>query len=174
MQNRSLDPTGLANPCKTHGFMETGPDLDRQEAADCVFGWFWIWTNLFSQYKPGPLACYPDPLLTLGVRLMVCQIMKGDSDSTLKHGKWFKGGSQTVSQERLSGVGGFPIVCSLHVLLYSKALNDFETGWTPVLFWFLDTNFLAPPILVWILHYCYQYHLCSTSPIKHSFKMDNH
>ena len=42
-----------------------GARLDRQEADGRVVGWFWNQTKPFLQSKPGPLAGYPDPLLTL-------------------------------------------------------------------------------------------------------------
>jgi len=42
-----------------------GPCLTRQEAADLVFGRIWNQTHSFWAYKPGPLAGYPSPLLTL-------------------------------------------------------------------------------------------------------------
>jgi len=64
-QNRRLEPTGLAKPSKTHGLTGTGPGLARQESAGRVFGRFWNRTDPFLRSKPGPLAGYPDPLLTL-------------------------------------------------------------------------------------------------------------
>jgi hypothetical protein len=64
-QNRRLEPTGLAKPSETRGLMGTGPGLAPQESAGRVFGQFWNLTDLFLRSKPGPLACYPDPLLTL-------------------------------------------------------------------------------------------------------------
>ena len=64
-QNRRLEPTGLAKPGETRGLTGTGPGLARQESAGRVFGWFWNRTDPFSRSKPGPLAGYPDPLLTL-------------------------------------------------------------------------------------------------------------
>ena len=66
MQNRRLDPTGLATPGETHGLMGTGLDFNRQAAAGRVVGRCWNQTAPFFQSKPGPLAGYPDPLLTLG------------------------------------------------------------------------------------------------------------
>jgi hypothetical protein len=64
-QNRRLEPTGLVKPGETRGLTGTGPGLARQESAGRVFGRFWNRTDLFLRSKPGPLACYPDPLLTL-------------------------------------------------------------------------------------------------------------
>jgi len=64
-QNRRLEPTGLAKPGETRGLTGTGPGLARQESAGRVFGQFWNWTDPFLWSKPGPLAGYPDPLLTL-------------------------------------------------------------------------------------------------------------
>jgi hypothetical protein len=57
--------TGLAKPGETRGLTGTGPGLARQESAGRVFGRFWNRTDPFLQSKPGPLAGYPDPLLTL-------------------------------------------------------------------------------------------------------------
>jgi len=45
--------------------MGTGLGLARPESAGRVFGWFWNRTDLFLRSKPGPLAGYLDPLLTL-------------------------------------------------------------------------------------------------------------
>jgi len=64
MQNRRLDPTGLAKPGETRGSPGMGPGLDRKQPAVCVFGRFWNRTELFFRSKPRPLADYPDPLLT--------------------------------------------------------------------------------------------------------------
>jgi hypothetical protein len=64
-QNRRLEPTGLAKPGETRGLTGTGPGLARQESAGRVFGRFWNRTDPFLRSKPGPLAGYPDPLLTL-------------------------------------------------------------------------------------------------------------
>jgi hypothetical protein len=54
-------------------------------------------------------------------------------DGTLEHEEWFGGGRRIVYKERLVGVGGFPFLLSLLVLLYSKASYDFETVSTLVL-----------------------------------------
>jgi len=43
----------------------TGPGLAHQDAAGRVFGRFWNRTEPFFRSEPGPLAGYPDPLLTL-------------------------------------------------------------------------------------------------------------
>jgi len=64
-QNRILDPMSLAKPGKTRGLTGTGPGLERQETAGRCFGQFWNQTEPFFQSKPGPLAGYPHPLLTL-------------------------------------------------------------------------------------------------------------
>jgi len=66
-QNRRLELTGLAKPGETRGMTGTGPGLARQESAGQVFGWFWNRTNPFLRSKPGLLAGYPDPVLTLGL-----------------------------------------------------------------------------------------------------------
>jgi len=64
-QNRRLKPTGLAKPGKTRGLTGTGPGLAHQDTAGRVFGRFWNRTESFFCSEPGPLAGYPDPLLTL-------------------------------------------------------------------------------------------------------------
>jgi len=66
-QIRIFELTGLAKPGKPRGLMGICPGLAHQEAAGQVSGWVWNQTELFSQSKPGPLAGYPDLLLTLGV-----------------------------------------------------------------------------------------------------------
>jgi len=63
--NRRLEPTGLAKPSKTRGLTGTGPGLASQDAGGRVFGRFWNRTEPFFRSEPGPLAGYPDPLLTL-------------------------------------------------------------------------------------------------------------
>jgi hypothetical protein len=71
-QNRKLELTGVANPCETRRLMGTGPGLAREESAGLVFGRFWNRTNPFLRSKPGQLAGYPDPLLTLVNRFRTC------------------------------------------------------------------------------------------------------
>jgi len=61
---------------------------------------------------------------------MVCKIMGWDSDRTSEHGDWFEGGRRIVYKESVVGVGRFPFLLSLLVLLYSKASYDFETAST--------------------------------------------
>jgi len=43
----------------------SGPGLACQDTAGRVFGRFWNRTEPFFRPEPGPLAGYPDPLLTL-------------------------------------------------------------------------------------------------------------
>jgi len=64
---------------------------------------------------------------------VVCKIMSWDSDGTSEHEEWFEGGRRIVYKESVVGVGGFPFLMSLLVLLYSKASYDFETASTLVL-----------------------------------------
>jgi len=66
-QNQRSEPTGLAEPSKTHKLTGTGPGLAHQDPAGRVFGRFWNRTKLFFRSKPGPLVGYPDPLLTLKI-----------------------------------------------------------------------------------------------------------
>jgi hypothetical protein len=68
-QNQRLEPTGITRLGETRGLTVKGPGLARQESAGRVFGRFWNRTNSFLRSKPGPLAGYPDPLLTLAVTL---------------------------------------------------------------------------------------------------------
>jgi len=63
-QNRKLESTGLGKPCKTRRLIGMGSGLARQDAACRVFGRFWYRTEPFFRSEPGPLAGYPDPLLT--------------------------------------------------------------------------------------------------------------
>jgi len=60
-------------------------------------------------------------VMLIRVLLVVCKIMVGYSDGTSEHRELFKGGRWNVCKERLFGVGGFPFLLSLLVLLYSKA-----------------------------------------------------
>jgi len=64
-QNWRLEPTGLSKPGETHALRGTGPGLARQESAGRVFGRVRNRTDTFLLSKPGPLAGYPDPLLSL-------------------------------------------------------------------------------------------------------------
>jgi len=64
-QNRRSEPTGLAKLGQTRGMTGTGPGLARQESAGRVFGRYWNRTDPILRSKPGLLAGYPDPLLTL-------------------------------------------------------------------------------------------------------------
>jgi len=64
-QNWRLEPTGLAKQGKTSGLTGTGSGLARQAAAGRGFGQFWNRTYPFLLSKPGPLAGYPEPVLTL-------------------------------------------------------------------------------------------------------------
>jgi hypothetical protein len=57
--------TGLAKPGETRGLTGTGPGLASPESVDRVFRRFWNRTDPFLRSKLGPLAGYPDPLLTL-------------------------------------------------------------------------------------------------------------
>jgi len=52
--------------------MGKGMGVARQEAPRRVFGRIWNRTKPFHRSKPGPLAGYPDPLLTLAMGHMNC------------------------------------------------------------------------------------------------------
>jgi len=64
--NRRLELAGLANPGKTRRLRGTGPGLAHQSAAGRVLERVWNGTERLFRSKPGPLAVYPDPLLTPG------------------------------------------------------------------------------------------------------------
>jgi len=65
MQNRRLEPTGLAEPGETRGLTGTGLGPALQESAGRGFGRVWNRTDPFLRSKPRPVAGYPYPLLTL-------------------------------------------------------------------------------------------------------------
>ena len=52
---------------------------------------------------------------------MVCKIMREYSVGTSEHEELFEGGRRSVYEERLLGVGGYPFLLSLLVLLYGEA-----------------------------------------------------
>jgi len=64
-QNWRLEPAGLAKPGETHMLTSTDPGLAHEDTPDRDLVLFWNRTELFSQSRPGPLAGYPDPFLTL-------------------------------------------------------------------------------------------------------------
>jgi len=70
MQNRTLEPTGLATPGKTRWLIGIGPGLVHQDSAGRVSGWSWNRTDPFVRAKPGPLAGLPYPLLILDIDSM--------------------------------------------------------------------------------------------------------
>jgi hypothetical protein len=74
-----LEQTGLAELVETRGLTGTGLGLARQESAGGVFGRVWNRTDTFLRSKPGPLAGYPDPMLTLGGLAMVLTFVIADS-----------------------------------------------------------------------------------------------
>jgi len=63
--NRRLEPTGRAKSGKTRGLTGQWMGLAHQDTAGQVFGWVWNWTEPLLQPNPGPLAGFPDSLLTL-------------------------------------------------------------------------------------------------------------
>jgi len=87
--------------------------------------------------------------------------MGWDSDGTSEHEQWFEGGRRIVYKESVDGVGGFPFLLSLLVLLYSKASYDFETAPTLV----LSCLVLSGLVSLSILHYCHLCHLRPTPPV---------
>jgi len=61
----------------------------------------------------------------ISVVVVVCKIISEDSNGTSKHEEWCKCCRCSVYMDRLLGIGGFPDLLSLLILLYSKAINDF-------------------------------------------------
>jgi len=59
--------------------------------------------------------------------------MGWDLDGTSEHGEWFESSRGIVYNESVVGGGGFPVLLSLLVLLYSEASYVFETASTLVL-----------------------------------------
>jgi hypothetical protein len=64
-RNQRLQMTDLTKPGTTCRLTGTGPGLACQDPAGQVLGRFWNRTKPFFQSEPGPLAGYPDLLLTL-------------------------------------------------------------------------------------------------------------
>ena len=93
--------------------------------------------------------------------------MGWDSDGTSEpHEEWFEGGRRSVYKESVVGVGGFPFLLSLLVLLYSKASYDFETASTLVLSGSPRNEFRAFCLVLFsVSHSSYQYHLRPTPPV---------
>ena len=69
--------------------------MARQESAGRVFGRFWNRTDLFLRSKPGPLAGYLDPLLTLAKRAaeLWARVKRGKAESGVW--TWWTDGSRT-------------------------------------------------------------------------------
>jgi len=72
-QNRRLEPTGLAKPCKSHRLTGVGPGLARQDTVGRVFEHFWNSTEPCLRSEPGPLSGHLDRLLTLPVAPQITQ-----------------------------------------------------------------------------------------------------
>jgi len=66
-QNRRLELTGLAKASQTRGLTGTDAGLAPQKSVGQVIGRVWNRSDLFLRCKPGPLACYPDHLVTLDI-----------------------------------------------------------------------------------------------------------
>jgi hypothetical protein len=64
---------------------------------------------------------------------MVCKIMGCDSDGTSEHEERCEGSRRIVYTVSVVGVGGFPFLLFLLILLYNKASPDFEIASTLVL-----------------------------------------
>jgi len=109
-QNRRLEPTGLTNPGETRGLAGTGQGLARQESAGRFFGRFWNRTDPFLRSKPGPLAGYPDPLLTLLGRISTNS--KRDDQHRLQTGRNMSGGDFGRRLYRVCFWAGFLFVIS--------------------------------------------------------------
>ena len=57
-------------------------------------------------------------MITVGV--VVCTIMDEDSDGTSEHEGLFEDSGRSVYEVRMFGVGGFPFLLCLLVLLYGE------------------------------------------------------
>ena len=79
-------------------------------------------------------------VVLIRVLLVVCKIMIGYLDGTSEHGEWLEGGRWSVYKDRLFGVGWFPFLLSLLVLLYSKASTTLTQPWFLSCLDSLDTN----------------------------------
>jgi len=102
---------GLAKPGETSGLTGIGPGLAHQESAGQVFGQYWNRTDRFLQFKSGPLAGYPDPLLTLGptqtiAKFAVCVVNKPEPSTRVQ----FDGKLPT----RLNWSGWQPVAQRVH------------------------------------------------------------
>jgi hypothetical protein len=73
-QNKRLELMGKGNCGKTRRLMRTGPGLASEESAGQVFGRVRNRTKPFLRSKPGPLAGYLDPLLTLTLGQQLLQL----------------------------------------------------------------------------------------------------
>jgi len=83
IQSQRLEPTGSTKPGETRGLRDMVPALDCREAAGRCFGRFWIRTKPFFTPTPGPLAGYPEPLLTLPINLWVSPCLRRPVESNL-------------------------------------------------------------------------------------------
>jgi len=77
------------------------------------------------------------------VVLMVCKITDGYSDGTSEYEEWFEGCRRSVYNDMSFGVGGFPFLLSLLVLLYSKASATLTQRWFLSCFDSLNGDFEA-------------------------------
>jgi hypothetical protein len=140
-QNQRLEPTGLAKPGKTIGLTGTGAGSARPDAAGRVFGWFGNQTEPFIWSKPGPLAGYPDPLLTLitasKCNSKVAQLLPPSSH---KHGLHVHLQPRSImaskSFSKLARVQ--PQCASLSSLEGESIWRDTRPWWTPHISWLYE------------------------------------
>lgn len=59
---------------------------------------------------------------------MVCKITGEYSNRTSEHEERFEGGNLSVYNEMFFGVGGFPVLFSILVVLYKESKYNFETA----------------------------------------------
>jgi hypothetical protein len=96
---------------------------------------------------------------------VVCMIMRWYSDDMSEHEELFDGGGWVVYKKSVVGVGWFPFLLTLLVLLYCNASDDIETASNLVFSSFPWYQFGAP-VALFLISYCSnQYHLCPTPPI---------
>jgi hypothetical protein len=98
---------------------------------------------------------------------MLGKIMGGGLNGTSEYKECFEGGRCTVYTETVVGLGGFPLLLSLLLLLYSDASHDFRTAPTLVLYELPQYELRAVFALFAISLSSPQYHQRPTPPVTH-------
>jgi len=95
----------------------------------------------------------------------VCNIIGWDSDGTSEHEEWFESGRRIVYKESVIGVGGFPFLVSLLLLLYKQSKLRLWNSFDSCLVLIFSIRTSSVLCLFSISHFSYQYHLRPTPPI---------